>query len=59
MAQIKPIRKWEVTYIPKNQKFHYTEYVDAQSESHARCLVRATEGMVKFIEIKLAESEVL
>lgn len=57
MSQLKPIRKWEVTYIPKNQKCHYTEYVDARSESHVRCLVRATEGMVKFIEIRLAESE--
>ena len=56
MAQPKPTRKYEVSYQAKGRnKPVMTEMVEAHSESHVRCLIRASEGMVKFLEIKPCE----
>ena len=56
MAQPQPTRKYEVLYQAKGRnKPVMTEIVEAHSESHVRCLIRASEGMVRFLEIKLRE----
>ena len=56
MAQLKPTRKYEVSYQAKgHNKPVMTEIVEAHSESYVRCLIRASEGMVRFLGIKLCE----
>ena len=50
MAQPKPTRKYEVSYQAKGRnKPVMTEIVEAHSESHVRCLILYSVGIVRFI----------
>lgn len=51
MAQPIPKSKYEVTFIPKWEKFHASETVISHCEADVRCQIRVKHGMVKFVEI--------